>query len=142
MPTSTEFLMPVLALVAWTLVMWIWMYATRLPAMKEAGIDPQDAAFPGTWVHRLRPGVRSVADNYNHLHEQPTIFYALMFFATLTGGGDATALRLAWAYVLLRIVHSLVQATFNRVIVRFSVFAVATITLMAFAVREALRVLA
>jgi hypothetical protein len=140
-PTSTEFLMPVLALVAWTLAMWIWMYATRLPAMKEAGIDPQDAAFPGTWVHRLRPGVRSVADNYNHLHEQPTIFYALMFFATLTGGGDATALGLAWVYVALRIVHSLVQATFNRVIVRFSVFAVATITLMAFAVREALRVL-
>ncbi len=142
MPTSTEFLTPVLALVAWTLVMWIWMYATRIPAMKAAGIDPQEAAYPGTWVHRLRPGVRSVADNYNHLHEQPTIFYALMFFAALTGGGDATALNLAWAYVALRIVHSLVQATFNRVMVRFGIFALATLTLMAMAVREWLRVLA
>ena len=141
MPTSTEFLTPVLALVAWTLVMWVWMYATRLPAMKEAGIDPQDAAYPGTWSHRLRPGVRSVADNYNHLHEQPTIFYALMFFAVLTGGGDATALGLAWAYVTLRVIHSLVQATFNRVLVRFSVFALATITLAALLVREAMRVL-
>ena len=141
MPTSTEFLMPVLALVAWTLVMWVWMYATRIPAMKAAGIDPQDAAYPGTWAHRLRPGVRSVADNYNHLHEQPTIFYAVMFFAALTGGGDATALRLAWAYVLLRVVHSLVQATVNRVIVRFSIFALATLALAMITVRELARVL-
>jgi hypothetical protein len=140
-PTSTEFLTPVLALVAWTLVMWFWMYATRLPAMKEAGIDPQDAAYPGTWAHRLRPGVRSVADNYNHLHEQPTIFYALMFFAAITGGGDATALKLAWAYVALRVAHSLVQATFNRVIVRFSVFALATLVLVAMVARETTRVL-
>jgi len=141
MPTSTEFLTPVLALVAWTLVMWVWMYATRIPAMKAAGIDPQEAAYPGTWVHRLRPGVRSVADNYNHLHEQPTLFYALMLFAAMTGGGDATALTLAWAYVLLRVLHSLIQATFNRVIVRFGVFALGSLVLMALTVREALRVL-
>jgi len=141
MPTSTEFLTPVLALVAWTLVMWIWMYATRIPAMKAAGIDPQEAAYPGTWAHRLRPGVRSVADNYNHLHEQPTLFYALMFFAVVTGGADATALTLAWAYVLLRVLHSLIQATFNRVMVRFGVFALGSLVLMALTVREALRVL-
>jgi len=133
--------MPVLTLVAWTLVMWVWMYATRIPAMKTAGIDPQDAAYPGTWGHRLRPGVRSVADNYNHLHEQPTIFYAVMFFAVLTGGGDATSLRLAWAYVLLRVVHSLVQATINRVIVRFSIFALATLALAMITARELARVL-
>jgi len=142
MPTQTEFLTPALVLVAWTLVMWIWMYATRIPAMKESGIDPQDAAFPGTWAHRLRrASVRSVADNYNHLHEQPTIFYALMFFAAITGGGDTVALRLAWAYVILRIVHSLVQATFNRVVVRFGVFALASLVLMAFTARELARVL-
>ncbi len=142
MPTNAEFLSPVLALVAWTLVMWIWMYATRIPAMNAAGLDPQEAAYPGTWAHRLRPGVRSVADNYNHLHEQPTIFYALMFFAALTGGGDATALKLAWAYVVLRVLHSLVQATFNKVIVRFSIFAVGSIVLMIFTIRELVRVFA
>jgi hypothetical protein len=142
MPTSTEFLSPVLALVAWTLVMWIWMYATRIPAMNAAGLDPQEAAYPGTWAHRLRPGVRSVADNYNHLHEQPTIFYALMFFAALTGGGDSTALKLAWGYVVLRVLHSLVQATFNKVIVRFSIFAVGSIVLMVFTFRELVRIFA
>ena len=139
--TNAAFLTPVLVLVAWTLVMWVWMYATRIPAMKAAGIDPQEAAYPGTWAHRLRPGVRSVADNYNHLHEQPTIFYALVFFAALTGGADATAAGLAWAYVVLRILHSLVQATFNRVLVRFGVFALGSLVLLVFTAREALRVL-
>ena len=140
MPTATEFLTPVLTLVAWTLVMWLWMYATRLPAMNKVGIDPQEAAHPHVWAHRMPSHARSAADNYNHLHEQPTIFYALMFFAALTGGGDTVALRLAWAYVLLRIVHSLVQSTFNRVIVRFSVFSLATLCLMTITVREILRV--
>lgn len=139
---DADFLTPVLALVAWTLVMWTWMYATRLPAMKAAGIDPQQAADAGSLAQRLPPGTRWVADNYNHLHEQPTIFYALMFFAALTGGGDATAVSLAWVYVGLRVVHSLVQATVNRVVVRFVVFAAGSVVLMAFTVREALRVLA
>jgi len=141
MPTNAEFLSPVLALVAWTLVMWIWMYATRIPAMNAAGIDPQEAAYPGTWAHRLKSDVRSVADNYNHLHEQPTIFYALMFFAAMTGGGDATALKLAWAYVIIRVLHSLVQATINRVIVRFSIFALGSIVLMIFTFREVMRMM-
>jgi hypothetical protein len=139
---DADFLTPVLALVAWTLVMWTWMYATRLPAMKAAGIDPQQAADAGSLAQRLPAGTRWVADNYNHLHEQPTIFYALMFFAALTGGGDATAASLAWVYVGLRVVHSLVQATVNRVVVRFVVFAAGSLVLMAFTVREALRILA
>jgi hypothetical protein len=84
---------------------------------------------------------RSVADNYNHLHEQPTIFYALMFFIALTGGADAFALALGWAYVATRVVHSLVQATVNRVVWRFSVFAVGSLLLAALVLRELARVL-
>jgi hypothetical protein len=141
MPTVTQFLTPVLMLVAWTLVMWAWMYATRIPAMKAAGIDPQEAAYPGSWQDRLRPGVRSVADNYNHLHEQPTIFYALMFFAALTGGAETTSLALAWCYVGLRVAHSLVQATVNLVIVRFSLFMLGTILLVVLTLQQLARVL-
>ena len=115
MPTNAEFLAPVLALVAWTLVMWIWMYATRIPAMKEAGIDPQEAAYPGTWVHRLRPGVRSVADNYNHLMEQPTLFYAIAITLALIDP-DGVNRALAWSYVGLRVVHSLLQALVNKIL--------------------------
>jgi hypothetical protein len=141
MPTNAEFLMPVLALIAWTFVMWAWMYATRLPAMRKAGIDPQEAATSDALAQRLPPEVRWVADNYNHLHEQPTIFYALMFLAALTGGNDRTALALAWAYVGIRVVHSLVQATVNRIVVRFAIFMLGSLVLVAFTVREAMRLL-
>jgi hypothetical protein len=141
MPTNAEFLMPVLALVAWTLVMWAWMYATRIPAMQKAGMDPQEAANSDALAQRLPAEVRWVADNYNHLHEQPTIFYALMFLAALTGGNDRTALALAWAYVMLRVVHSLVQATVNRIIVRFTIFMLGSLVLVAFTAREAMRLM-
>jgi hypothetical protein len=141
MPTITEFLLPVLALVAWTLVMWVALYATRIPAMKRAGIEPQEAAHPGSIAHRMPERARSVADNYNHLHEQPTIFYALMFFIVLTGGIAAGTLKLAWTYVGCRVVHSLVQSTSNRVIVRFTVFAFGSLLLVCITVRELFRIL-
>ena len=141
MPTTTQFLSPVLVLVAWTFFMWVWMYATRIPAMSAARIDAQQAAHPGS-LDALPSRVRAVADNYNHLHEQPTVFYALMFFAALTGGGDALAMNLGWAYVAARIVHSLVQATVNRVMVRFVVFVAGSLVLMALAGKELARVFA
>ena len=80
MTIDVDFLTPVLALVLWTLVMWVWMYALRLPAFSKYNINPDDARHPGTYSDKLPAHVRSAADNYNHLHEQPTIFYALMFF--------------------------------------------------------------
>ena len=64
-----------------------------------------------------------------------------MFFAALTGGADATATMLAWAYVGLRVVHSLVQATVNRIVLRFSIFMLASLVLVAFTVREAMRLM-
>lgn len=142
MTPEIEFLKPVLVLVLWTCVMWIWMYALRLPAFGKAGIKPDDARHPGTYSDRLPPHVRSAADNYNHLHEQPTIFYALMFFMALTGGGDNLATMVAWAYVVLRIVHSFVQIVIGKVALRFTVFTLATLCLFFLAGREALRIFA
>ncbi|MCB2114185.1 MAG: MAPEG family protein [Parvularculaceae bacterium] len=127
-------LTPVLALVCWTLIVWIWMYATRIPAMQKANIDPQSAIHPGS-LSGLPQAARVVADNYNHLHEQPTIFYALALYAHLAGAGDAINIGLAWAYVGVRIVHSLVQIIVRRVTLRFSVFATGSVILMAIAVR-------
>ncbi len=139
---TLEFLKPVLALVIWTCVMWIWMYALRLPAFSKAGIKPDDARHPGTYADKLPATVRSAADNYNHLHEQPTIFYALMFFIALTGGADSTASLVAWAYVGLRILHSFVQVVIGKVVLRFLVFSLGTFCLFFLAGREALRVFA
>ncbi|MGN6147643.1 MAG: MAPEG family protein [Rhizomicrobium sp.] len=130
-------LTPVLALVVWTLIIWIWMYATRIPAINAAKIDPDAAKHPGS-LDVLPSRVRAVADNYNHLMEQPTIFYALVFYIYLAGRVDQTAVWLAWAYVVLRVVHSLIQCTTNKVTLRFTVFALSTLVLMIMAVREIL----
>jgi len=134
------FLTPVLVLVCWTLVMWLWMYATRIPAMGKAKIDPDDARHPGTYADRLPANVRAVADNYNHLHEQPTVFYALMVFAALTGGADGLMLNLAYGYVGLRVVHSLVQVLSPKVALRFMIFALGSIVLFIMAGKEVIRV--
>ena len=128
-------LTPVLVLVVVSLLVWIWMYATRIPAMQRAAIVPQEAKFPGS-LDRLPDSARQVADNYNHLMEQPTIFYALVFFIYLAGHADQLHIYLAWAYVVLRSVHTLIQCTVNIVNLRFSVFALSTLVLMVMAARE------
>ncbi len=126
---------PIIALIAWTLLVWVWMYALRIPAMTAANIDADDAKHPGS-LSGLPSNVRAVADNYNHLHEQPTVFYALAFYTQLAGAADTLNVNLAWAYVVLRIVHSLVQNTANKVMVRFSVFSLSSMVLIAITVRN------
>jgi hypothetical protein len=120
---------PVLALVGWTFVMWFWMYATRIPALQRARVDMAELSRTGAAL-ALPPEVARVADNYNHLHEQPTLFYALALSAQLAGAADATNVALAWGYVAARVAHSLVQATRNVIPVRFAVFALASLLLM------------
>ncbi len=123
------FLAPVLVLIGWTFVMWLWMYATRIPAMQEAKVDLEEVSRTGASLE-LPPKVSRVADNYNHLHEQPTIFYALALAAQIAGAADSLSLGLAWAYVALRVVHSLVQATANVIMLRFAVFTASTLVLI------------
>jgi hypothetical protein len=135
---ETPMLTPALVLVAWTLVVWIWMYSLRIPAMSGAGIDPDEARHPGS-LDVLPSHVRSVADNYNHLHEQPTIFYALVFYTHLAGTVTEFNLSMAWCYVVLRILHSLVQNTVNKVMIRFSVFALSSLALIGMAVSNLLQ---
>ena len=129
---------PVMALVAWSLLIWLWMYARRIPAMLKAGIKPQDAAFPGS-LDVLPAGPRQAADNYNHLMEQPTIFYAAALAIAVAGHGDGLAMQLAWGYVGLRVAHSLVQVSVNIVNLRFLLFVLSTITLAVMVVRELMK---
>jgi hypothetical protein len=128
-------LLPVLVLIAWTLVMWLWMYVTRIPAMQQAGIDPKTLRERAE-LDALPRSVRQVADNYNHLHEQPVLFYALAFYCHLAGTVDMANLAFAWSYVGLRVIHSLFQALVNFVPVRFALFALATICLFAMTMRN------
>jgi hypothetical protein len=137
-----DILQPVVALAAWTMVMWTWMYATRIPAMNVAKVDPDRLARdPDAKLDRLLPPeVQWKAHNYNHLHEAPTVFYAVAIVLAIVGQGDGLNAQLGWAYVALRIVHSLVQATVNKVIVRFIVFALSSLVLLALIVQAAIAV--
>ncbi len=130
---------PILALIAWTFVMWVWMYATRIPAMQKAQVDPAELSRTGAKLD-LPPEVARIADNYNHLHEQPTLFYALALTAHVAGAIDPVNIALAWGYVGLRIVHSLVQGTVNHIPTRFGIFVLASVVLFALLVRTILAV--
>ena len=140
--TGMAILQPVVALTIWTLVMWAWMYATRIPAMKAARIDPDALARdPDTSLDRLLPpDVQWKAHNFNHLHEAPTIFYAVAIVLALTGTGDGLNLWLGWAYVALRVMHSLVQAIWNKVVLRFALFTLSTLVLAALVLHAAIAV--
>jgi hypothetical protein len=128
-----DILQPVVVLAAWTMVMWLWMYATRIPAMNKAKIDT--AGLTGgtgkSLDDVLPPQVQWKAHNYNHLHEAPTVFYAVALVLAITGQGSGLNATLGWVYVGLRVLHSLIQATVNRVMVRFLVFALSSLVLIA-----------
>ena len=125
---------PVVALVIWSLIMLIWLYATRIPAMSKAKVKPGEA----TKAQMEALPSANVANNYNHLMEQPTLFYATVIILGVIGQGEGLNLQLAWAYVGLRIVHSIVQATWNRVSVRFAIFSLSTVALLALALHAAI----
>lgn len=128
-----KILQPAVALMAWTMVMWLWMYATRIPAMNALKLDPDSLAKdPTKTLDDILPAaVQWKAHNYNHLHEAPTLFYAVCLVIALTGNGGGTSAMVAWVYVGLRVIHSIVQATVNKVMLRFILFALSSITLMA-----------
>lgn len=135
---SKAILLPVVALVAWTFVVWAWMYATRIPAIRRARMKLDPHAPRGEQMASLPAVVRWKADNYNHLMEQPTLFYAIGLTLSLLGRGDGLELTLAWTYVALRVVHSLWQATTNVIEVRFALFFVSSLVLAAMTVRAGL----
>ena len=129
--TSTTFLAPVMALIIWTLLIWVLMYARRIPAMQAAKIDPESAKSPdGKWKEELPLSVQASAHNYNHLLEQPTIFYALMFYVTLTNQMSTPIFYAAWAYVALRVLHSFIQVSTGKVMLRFGIFSLSTLVLI------------
>jgi hypothetical protein len=130
----------IVALVLWSLAMCAWLYATRIPAIRNLGIV-YDPRRPAEAFHAQLPAeVRWKADNYNNLMEQPTLFYAVALTLALLGADAGFNAGLAWLYVALRIAHSLVQATINVVMLRFAIFMAATLVLLVLSIRAALMV--
>jgi hypothetical protein len=114
-------LQPVLVLVAWSIVMLVWVYVRRLPMLFNYALARPTLA-DGEATRSLSAEVQWPADNYNNLMEQPTLFYALALGVYLSGQSNYDVEYLAWLYVALRITHSLIQATVNIVIIRFGLF--------------------
>ena len=133
-------LAPIVALVAWSLVVMLWMYAVRFPALARKGISLKGrVGSKGTDLDGvLDPQAQWKAHNYNHLMEQPTLFYAIALSLALLGMGGGWNHYIAWAYVALRIAHSLVQATVNVVRWRFLLFAGASLCLVALTLHAAM----
>ncbi len=137
MPTPSPIVAPVIALALWTHVMWAWMYATRIPAIQRAKIPLDPNAPRGEQMAMLPPNVRWKADNYNHLMEQPTVFYAVALSLALLGEGSGLNATLAWTYFAMRVIHSLLQATVNKIEVRFLIFVLSSLVLIALTINAA-----
>lgn len=137
-----DILQPMVALMAWTLIMLVWLYATRIPAMVRGKVDPEKLAQdPETTLDKVLPRqVQWKAQNYNHLHEAPTLFYAACLVLAIVGWGDGLNLWLAWTYVALRVVHSLVHATVNVIRLRFALFILSSLVLAALIVHAGMAV--
>ena len=137
-------LLPVVALVAWTLVVMLWMVVARFGEFRRLGIT-MDTIPPGArgadLEGRAAPRAQWKSHNYSHLVEQPTIFYAIALTLALMNMGDGINYGLAWAYVGLRVVHSLIQATVNIVKWRLLVFVLATLCLIGLTVHAGARIL-
>jgi hypothetical protein len=137
-----EILAPVVALVAWSLIVMMWMVVTRLPAMKRAGINMKGlkGGRPGALDGVLDEQVQWKAHNYIHLMEQPTLFYAIAITLAVLGEGGGINATIAWVYVGLRVVHSIVQGTVNVIAWRFTIFALASLALVALTIHAAIDV--
>ncbi|MFT7688173.1 MAG: hypothetical protein ACI9FB_003533 [Candidatus Azotimanducaceae bacterium] len=133
--TASPILLPILCLGLWTLVMMTWMVVTRLPAISAAKLGPDAGQRTAELGDQLPKEVQWKADNYNHLMEQPTVFYAVAITLAVAGLGDDINTMLAWTYVGSRVVHSFVHATSNHVLARFSIFGLGSVVLLAMIIR-------
>ncbi len=138
---DTSILAPAAALVVWSIIMLFWMAGTRLPAMSKIGMDLSKAAPGGRGQDidpHVSPSVAWKSHNYTHLMEQPTIFYATIMILAISGGATSLSVSLAWAYTVLRVIHSIWQATVNTVAIRFVFFLLSSLCLTILAVQALL----
>lgn len=139
---DTTILAPAAVLVAWSLVMLAWLAFSRFSAAAKLGSNEPPA--PGLRGQDIDPMLGTAAwksHNYTHLMEQPTIFYATVFILHIAGAASPLMIKFAWAYVALRIIHSVYQAVVNKVMVRFSIFALSTVCLVVLAVNAVMATL-
>ena len=137
-------LIPVVALVAWTLIIMLWMAVARRGAFAKMGItfETIPAGSRGANLDGKAPDeAQWKSHNYNHLMEQPTIFYAIAITLALMDFGGGINYWLAWGYVVFRVLHSLIQCTVNVVRYRLLMFGLASLCLMALTLHAGVKIL-
>ena len=137
-------LAPVVVLVAWSIIVMVWMFVARFGAFRKIGITLANAPRGGRGVDlegRVDAADQWKSHNYNHLMEQPTLFYAIALTLAFMNFGGGINYRLAWGYVAFRILHSIVQSTANVILYRFLFFALASFCLIGLTVHAGFRIL-
>lgn len=131
---------PFFTMILLTLVVWVYMYARRIPFIRGSGLR-DDQLTPLELARISPPAVANPSDNLKNLFETPTIFYVLALYLHVTQSVDGVYVAAAWVFVGFRALHSLVHCTFNLVLLRFSLYAISTVALGFIAVRAAFQAL-
>ena len=144
MQTETVILAPAAVLACWTMIVFLWLTARRMPAFAAAGITvgsmPAGARGADTEA-QLSSKANWISHNYTHLMEQPTIFYPVLIMLALMGDNSELSVNLAWGYAGIRVMHSLCQANVNTISVRFALFALSSLCLITLAARAVMQAL-
>ena len=144
MQIETAILAPAAVLAGWTMIVFLWLIARRMPAFAAAGIKvgsmPAGARAVDTEA-QLSSEANWISHNYTHLMEQPTVFYPVVIMLALMGDNSALSVNLAWGYGGIRVLHSLWQVNVNTISVRFALFALSSLCLITLAARAVMQAL-
>ena len=134
---NSDILYPILALILLHSAILIALVLVRVGSMRKLNLKFQDAKHTSNLDSPTIPDyIRQVGANYNNLCEVPTVFYALIFYIWAIGHVDSTHVLCAWAFFFSRVAHSLVQVTFNKVLVRFPIFFIGWLLIITMGLRE------
>lgn len=136
--TQEAIFSPCFATVFLTLLVWVYMYVRRISFITTQKLDLNDPAIKGTLAQISPPSVSNPSDNLKNLFEIPVLFYVLVLYLFVTKQVDTVYLNAAWIFVVFRVLHSVVHCTFNRVMLRFYLYLIATIAVWFMAIRAAL----
>jgi hypothetical protein len=136
---SDPIFVPFFSMMLLTMVVWVYMYARRIPFIRASGL--RDDQLTPLELARVSPAaVANPSDNLKNLFETPTIFYALVLYLHVTQSVDAVYLVAAWVFVAFRALHSVVHCTFNLIRLRFTLYAISTLAVWFMAIRAAVQV--
>ena len=138
MQIETAILAPAAVLAGWTMIVFLWLLARRIPAFSAAGVklgEMPAGTRGGDGEAQMPAKANWISHNYTHLMEQPTVFYPVVIMLAMMGDNSALSVNLAWAYTGLRVVHSFWQAHVNTIPVRFAFFGLASLCLIILAAR-------